>query len=335
MFINTQEICLIKHTSTTVGFVVRQKNTVIGYSVSLVAGLSFGFIPIIIALLRDANVSVLEQLFLRLSLGGIMGIFGILGFFLWKKEVFSQAINKTVQATYVWQGFFFTIAIVVYIWSIVLDTPVGEASLLIQIHPLVTLILGAIFLNEVVNRRKISSIVLGITGLLLLTRPWEGERFLSSLLGDLLATLNGTLYAVYLVIGASSVKIRKKIPPSLSIFWVLVWGFIWGMIVIILLFIFPFESVRFAFDFQNVIKVNNLIFGALFAILGSILPYGLLMIANKFEVESSIQSILGLGEPIAAIFLGYIFLSEPITIWYFLGGVFLLMAILNILSTAE
>ncbi len=281
------------------------------------------------------DVSVLEQLFLRLSFGGLVGIFGIGGFFFWKKDIFSIAFNKRIQKTYIWQGFFFTIAIVVYIWSIALETPVGEAALLIQIHPLVTLILGAIVLNEIVNKRKILSILLGFTGLLLLTRPWEGGRFLSSFLGDLLATLNGTLYAVYLVIGVSSVKIREKIPSTLSIFWVLVWGFVWGIMTIpILNLAFP-TSLYFSFSIFTLFSGPILIIGLLLAILGSILPYGFLMLANKFEIESSIQSILGLGEPIAAILLGYFILSETITIWYLFGGFFLLLAIINILFTAK
>ncbi|MHA1975432.1 MAG: DMT family transporter [Candidatus Hodarchaeales archaeon] len=309
------------------------RNRFVGYLVSIFAGLSFGFIPIIIAILRDFDVSVLEQLFLRLFFGGIIGFLGIGGYLAWNKEKFSFAIKKNVQSTYILQGLLFTIAIVMYIGSIVIETPVGEASLLIQIHPLVTLILGALLLNEVIDRRKIFSILLGFTGLILLTRPWEWEHFLTSFLGDFLAILNGILYAIYLVIGVASARIRAQISPALSVFWVLFWGFIWGVVIIIFLSLLPIDSTFLSFNPYNLFKVRVLLFGVLLALFGSILPYGFLMISNKFGIESSIQSILGLGEPIAAIFLGYIFLAEPITIWYLIGGFFLLLAILNILKT--
>ncbi len=312
-----------------------QKRILIGYLVTIAAGLSFGFIPIIIALLRDIEVSILEQLFLRLFIGGIVGIVGIGSYFIWKKDIFELVRNKNVQKSYIWQGFFFTIAIAMYIWSIILNTPVGEASLLIQIHPLITLILGAFFLNEIVNRRKLVSILLGFTGLLLLTRPWESSRFLSSLLGDLLATMNGIFYAIYLVIGVYSTKIRTKIPPSLSVFWVLFWGFIWGVILISILYLSPINGDNFSFSLNSLVSGPVLLLGILLATLGSILPYGLLMLSNKFEIESSIQSILGLGEPIAAAILGYWILSEQITIWYLVGGFFLLLAIINIIATSN
>ena len=175
------------------------KNRFIGYSVSISAGLSFGFIPIIIAILRDLDVSILEQLFLRLFFGGFVGLLGVGGYLAWNKEKFHIAFEKSVQKTYIWQGLVFTLAIVVYIGSIVIETPVGEASLLIQIHPLVTLILGAFLLNEVVDRQKIFSLVLGFTGLILLTRPWEWDHFLTSFLGDFLAVLNGVLCASFCV----------------------------------------------------------------------------------------------------------------------------------------
>ena len=306
-----------------------------GFLVTIAAGLSFGFIPIIVALLRDLDVSILEQTFLRLFFGGITGFLGLLGYIRWKREKFNLAIRKEVQKTYIWQGLFFTVAIMVYIGSIILDTPVGEAALLIQVHPLITLILGALLLNEIVDRRKIYSLVLGFMGLILLTRPWEWKEFFSSFLGDLLATLNGVLYAIYLVIGASSVKVRAKIPPSLSIFWVLVWGFVWGIMIILILYLLPFNSDFLSFSLQNLTLTPILVLGVFLAILGSVLPYGLLMLSNKYEIESSIQSILLLGEPIAAVILGYLVLTEPITSWYLIGGFFLLLAIINILSTAN
>ena len=141
--------------------------------------------------------------------------------------------------------------------------------------------------------------------------------------------------SIYLVIGAFSVRIRTKISPALSVFWVLFWGFIWGIMMIIFLSLIPINSNFLSFNLNNLLTTQILFFGVLLALFGSILPYGLIMISNKFRVEASIQSILGLGEPIAAVILGYLILTEPITKWYLLGGFFLLLAIINILSTAN
>ena len=159
-----------------------------GYFVAILAGFSFGSIPVIIALLRDVGVSITEQAFLRLFLGGIAGILLLIFYLVQNKGEFKASLTIKVQQSYILQGLVFTLAILVYIGSIILETPVGEAALLIQIHPLITLILGAFFLREEVNRQKIVALLLAFIGLIILTQPWEWQSFLTSFVGDLLAS---------------------------------------------------------------------------------------------------------------------------------------------------
>ncbi len=311
-----------------------QRQVLIGYFVTILAGLSFGGIPIIVALLRDAGTSFTEQAFLRLFLGGMAGVLILLLYLIQRKDNFRASLTKNAQQSYIWQGLVFTIAIIVYIGSIILETPVGEAALLIQIHPLITLILGALLLKEEINQRKIVAIIFAFLGMIILTQPWEWQFFLTTIVGDLLASLNGIFYAIYLLIGAYSVQIRSKIPFYVSISWILFWGFIWGITIFIFLRMLPLPSAMFVFSSENILNPYILSLGLLLAILGSIIPYGLIMLSNKFEIESSTQSILLLGEPIAAAILGFLFLSEPITIWYIVGGVPMLVGMVIILRSA-
>ena len=305
-----------------------------GYFVTILAGISFGGIPVIVALLRDADASIAEQAFLRLFLGGIVGFSLLIACQTRNKDIIKSSLTKTVQKSYFWQGSVFTFAILVYIGSIILETPVGEAALLIQIHPLITLILGALLLKEEISSRKIVALLLALIGMILLTTPWEWESFLSSILGDILATMNGSFYALYLLIGAYSVKIRSEIPFYISVSWILVWGFIWGLICFFLLGMLPIPSELLIFRNEVIFTPYVFGLGLLLAITGSIVPYGLIMLSNKYEIESSTQSILLLGEPISAMILGTIFLSEPITIWYVFGGIPLLIAIALLVRTS-
>ncbi|MFX1533339.1 MAG: EamA family transporter [Promethearchaeota archaeon] len=111
--------------------------------------------------------------------------------------------------------------IIFYISSIALETPVGEAALLVQIHPFITLFLAWLLLEETIDRSKILALLLGIAGLMILTRPWEWASFLSSLIGDLLALFTGVVIGLYLLTGRWSVKHRTDVSPGLSIAWVL------------------------------------------------------------------------------------------------------------------
>ncbi|MHA2174236.1 MAG: DMT family transporter [Candidatus Hodarchaeales archaeon] len=307
----------------------------VGYIITLTAGFSFGAIPVIIALLRDADTSVIEQAFLRLSLGGFTG-FGVLMYaYLIQNEEFHFSSLKRVQKSYLWQSLVFTLAIIAYIISIVLETPVGQASLLIQVHPIITLILGYFLLREEINKNKLFSIILGFFGLILLTQPWKWQSVMDHLVGDLLAMTNGMFYAIYLLIGAHSTQIREKIPFYISIAWVLFWGFLWGFLLLFILTLLPLPASYTLFNLRIFVDPYILGLGIILTIMGSIIPYGLIMLSNKFNIESSKQSILLLGEPVAAIILGLVILSEPITFWYIAGGFVLIIAIINLIISEQ
>ncbi len=311
------------------------KTKLAGYIVAILAGFSFGSIPIISAFLRDAGVSSVEQTFLRLLFGGSVGIVLIIIFYYTKSDEFYLSATGLLQKTYIFQGFFFSIGIVVFLSSIALETPVGEAALLVQIHPFVTLILASLFLGEKITSSKIGALILALTGLLLLTQPWTWESFMSSLPGDLLAAANGFFYSIYILAGTWSNKHRKNVSPTLSIAWVLFWGVFIGLPILMILTFFPLPTQLTAFSLANILTFEILILGILLALFGSIIPYGLVMLSNTFNVESSRQSILMLGEPIGAIVLGAWLLSEEITIWYLFGGTALLLAIIIIILSSK
>lgn len=82
-----------------------------------------------------------------------------------------------------------------------------------------------------------------------------------------------------------------------------------------------------AFSLGTYFSFDVLLLGLLFALLGSFLPYGLVMVSSNY-IESSKASILLLSEPIGVIILGALILGEEITIWYIGGGITLLLAII-------
>ncbi len=304
-----------------------QKRNTIGYVAAILGGFSFGSIPILSATLRDNGISSLEQSILRLVFGAIIGLVILLVFWISNKESLRKSLAFSAQKSYILQGLIFSIMIVLYLSSIALRTPAGEAALLIQVHPIVTLIVGWFLLKEKVTKSKIISVMIAVVGIIVLTEPWDWESFLTSIIGDLLALLLGILYAFYILINRWGTRNTKEINPSISIAWVLIWSLITSIPFLIIFSFLPLPSILVAFSFENILKLGIVGLGFLLAFFGSLIPYGLIMIATRY-IESSRTSILLLTEPIGAILLAYIFLNEVVTIWYLIGGICILLAAL-------
>jgi drug/metabolite transporter (DMT)-like permease len=294
---------------------------------AIIAGLSFGSIPVISAILRDLHISSIEQTFLRIAFGGLFGFILLSLFWIQNRTILKQSLTLQLQKGYIFQGIIFVLMILAYLNSIALNVPVGEAVLLVQIHPFITLLLGRIFLKEEFTYRKIVSVALAITGLVLLTEPWKWESFLSTLTGNFFALLNGLIYACYILVGRARSRERTEIPFSLSISWVLAWSLIVAVPLLLPLSFLPILPSISSFSIAAILKPDIIIIGLIFAVFGSIIPYSLIMIASNY-IESSKTSILLLGEPIGAIIFGAILLGEPITIWYLIGGLFIISAVI-------
>ena len=301
----------------------------------IIAGLSFGNIPIISAILRDNNVSTLEQVFIRSLIGSMFGIVVILvTFYSMNRLEISHALTKNNQFFYAIQGLILNIMIIVYFIAIALETPVGEAALLVQVHPLITLVLGALLLKERFSKEKIFSLLIAFSGIVILIRPWEFNSFLSHVVGDIFAMLNGVFYSFYLIIGRLSKDHRLKVSPLVSISFVLIWTFITFIPSMFLFTLLPNNPLINSFSFSTYKSAFIIELGIALGLLGSVLPYGLIMISSRY-VESSRSAILLLGEPLGAIVFGLLILNEPITIYYIIGGGLLMFAIIYLILTGS
>ncbi|MEJ2248596.1 MAG: DMT family transporter [Candidatus Lokiarchaeota archaeon] len=301
----------------------------IRYLSAVIAGLSFGSIPVISAILRNLGVSSIEQTFIRILLGSIFGFIVILFYFFKKRVTFKETSSRKLQLIYLLQGLIFVLMILSYLSSVALNTPVGEAALLVQMHPFITLLAGWKLLNEELTARKVLAIFIAISGIIILTRPWSWQQFLTHIVGDLFALANGVLYAIYLLIGRSSSEKRKNVPYILSISFVLFWSIIIAIPLLFCLSFLPLPNSLSTFSFTILVNPGIIGIGIIFAVFGSIIPYGLIMVALK-KIESSKASILLLGEPVSAIILGFLILSQSITIWYLIGGSLIMCAVIII-----
>jgi drug/metabolite transporter (DMT)-like permease len=103
----------------------------------------------------------------------------------------------------------------------------GIASVLGNLQPLVALVLAALLLGERVTRGKAVALVLGLTGVALITVPGLAEGFTASGVGSLLALGASTGAAVGSVV-------LKRIDPRLDLLSVTGWQFVIGALPLLL-----------------------------------------------------------------------------------------------------
>ncbi len=306
----------------------------IAYLLTILAGLSFGSIPIFAALLRNNNASSIEQTFIRLFFGAAVAFIFVLIYALNRPVEVRKSFSHSLHLMYGIQGIVFVLMIITYISSVALHTPAGEAALLVQVQPFITIVLSRIILKENITKEKIIALILAIIGIVILTRPWDWDNFLQSFWGSLLAIANGCLYSCYILLGRSQKEQRKDIDSLVSISWVLIYGFITSFPLLLLLNILPLPVEINKFSFDIIFTPIILFYGILLTVCGSLLPYTFLMISSK-KVDASKAAILRLNEPVGAIFLGVLVLHEPITLWYVLGGLTILSAVIYIVISTK
>lgn len=298
---------------------------------AILAGIAFGVVPIFSAILHDLHVSSVEQSFIRLMIGLLAGV-GIIVFYTSHQySNIHSSLTGSIQGTYIIQGAILAIGLNFYLASIVLETPVGEAALLCQIHPIFTFVIAGFFLKESITRNKIVALFLAMSGIVILTRPWEWTSFLSSFTGSMLALLSGVDYSLYLIVGAYFISKRANVSPLLSIGWILIWAFLMWIPIFFFSQFMSLPAEISNFSLMTYSSPLNLLYGIGLGTIGNIIPFGLIMFAST-RIESSKASILLLGEPLGAIIFGAIILQESITFEYIVGGFLLLTAVIIILT---
>ncbi len=301
---------------------------------AILAGLSFGVVPIFSAILHDLHVSSVEQSFIRLIIGLLAGVVIVVFYTSNHHSDIYNSLTGSIQGTYIIQGVIIAVGLNFYLASIVLETPVGEAALLCQIHPIFTFVIAGFFLKESITRNKIVALILAMSGIVILTQPWEWTSFLGSFAGSMLALLSGVDYSLYLIVGAYFTSKREKVSPLISIGWILIWAFIMWIPIFFLTQLMSLPTEISNFSLMTYSSLLNLLYGICLGTIGNVIPFGLIMFAST-RIESSRASILLLGEPLGAIIFGAIILQESITFGYILGGFLLLTAVIIILTQAN
>lgn len=168
-----------------------------------------------------------------------------------------------------------------------LTSPIN-ASIMLTLNPILVLIIASIILKERLNLRKISGIVIGFAGAVIVVVFGKSVHFGSeTMVGDLLVFGNAASYAVYLVL----VKpLMKKYQPITVMKWVFLFGF---------LYVIPFGGTQFLNT--NFTEFTPAVWWAvIFVVVGTTFLTYLLNVYAMKRVSPTVVSVYIYNQPVVA-----------------------------------
>ncbi len=185
-----------------------------------------------------------------------------------------------------------------------------SASLLVGIEPVTIVLLSAVFLGEALTPLKISSLIFGLSGAMLIAfqgPPTLSGAFTDRLKGDLILALHGSCWALYSVLGKSALKRVDPldftaITSVIGFFGVAAWGAP-GL-----------EAAAWT-------KVPAAAWASMayLAVAGGFLAVILWNVALKSVEASKVANFIFL-QPVVGVLLGVFLQGDPFTGWSMAGG---------------
>jgi len=194
----------------------------------------------------------------------------------------------------------------------------GLATTIHFIYPVAVMEGSIFFFNEKINKRKIFSLVLSLTGMYFLV-SFNSLRSIS-IIGILLSLFSGFFYAYYILTVAHGNI--KEINPFVLIFYVSLFN----------------SYILFAISiFLRKLETNYTIKGIVSTVLVALIANLVGMVSFKAGIKSigpSTAAILSTFEPITSLILGMLIFREVLS-WYHIVGCILIITSATIVSFRE
>ena len=228
-----------------------------------------------------------------------------------KEELsFETLKDKKLFPLLVFSGAFFGIDMSFWNWSISF-TSVAHATLMANTAPIFVAVIGFLFLGHKIKPSFFIVLSLAMVGVFLVVLAGSGsDEF--RLFGDSLGIIAAVFYACYIL---SIKKVTNFLSPAKALFYATVFTAI---------FLLPISIIEAETFFPSSYKGWTVLiaYGAISQTLASgLITYGI------SKVSAHLSSLILLIQPIAAAVLGWLILSESISLLQVLGGVIVLLAI--------
>ena len=198
-------------------------------------------------------------------------------------------------------------------------TSVASSVVLVTTNPIFVGVFSYFFLKEKQNIELIIGIILSLVGSIMIALSDTGLDGLtlmnrSALLGDMLALIGAVMASGYLIVG-SKVRARLDILTYITV--------VYSISAIILLI----ASILLEIPFGGY-KNSSYLYLVLLAVLPQLIGHTSINWALK-HLKASMVAITILGEPVGATLLAYMFFSEVIDIYQFMGMILIFGAIIT------
>jgi drug/metabolite transporter (DMT)-like permease len=248
----------------------------------VIASFGFSFILIFSTLLKNAEVSSLQQVFFRITLALPLILLLVKGKF---------KLEKKDLPYFIITGLVFSIFLFLALSSIVFGCPIAVSIALIYTQPFFTAILAVISRREKMTLRKLVTIAVGILGVLLASGLVTEPASNLNVTGMSFALLAGFFYATYLFFKR---KRKTSYTPLQGLFNTFVLAAPCALILGLTLRLFTSNTNFIGFSMLNPFQLLLL---TLFAFFSTTLPYGLLNYIKPNEVSPTTEGTILLLDP--------------------------------------
>lgn len=277
--------------------------------IAVIAGsIAYGFLPILTKNLLSHSFSAASIVFYRFFFTALTCLIIIL---------FTKKSLKVTLRQFIEMMFFGIIGVGLTMFFITKALSYISAGVTNMIHfgyPVVVMTFMALVFKEKITVYKIISIILAITGIILLTRISEVE------------SINGIIYALLTTITYSSYMIANKKASFASLDTIVILFYISAALSVLF---FGQALITNNFQFENSFYIwANLLTMALGC---TVFSLGLLMYGIK-KLGSSMASILNMFEPTTTVIAAIFIYNDPLTFNIFLGSSLIILSTISMVA---
>jgi len=228
--------------------------------------------------------------------------------------------KKGMNWLWIFYGLISALTILSEYGGLVLGVPVAIAVLLLYTQPLWTILITKLFMNEIITKRKIISVVLVLIGMVILVNPFSSGK-IEHLSGVIVSLIGGISLSCWVII-ASIVSKRNSHPVTTKFLnGLLTTFFLLLAYPLLVSFIKNPAITSFSFNIHISIWFWLVIFVLFAGIIGE-----LFLFTGIRKVSASDAGIILLLEPVTAAILATIFLHQELTWNIIVGGLLILIA---------
>ncbi|MFV8827307.1 DMT family transporter [Alkalihalobacterium sp. APHAB7] len=208
------------------------------------------------------------------------------------------------------------ISIVFFNWCFfvaIQETSISVAAILLYTAPAFVLILSRLLFKELLTVRKILSLILTLFGCILVVELLPNGSMTMTTVGIIAGLGSGLFYGLYSIFGKFA--LRKYHPMTVTIY-----TFLFAT-----LFTLPISQVWTWIGQLNDVKLW--IYAGSLGLFPTVLAFIFYTNGLK-QVEAGKASIIATLEPVVAAFIGMLFYSEILTLWQYIGVLFVIFSVI-------